>query len=712
MKLKRIAVYRATRMLSWVLPVVILALVSIAAWSYWARTREGQVLARTVDELPADLAFSTDGLQYEASDGNKKLFLVKARKMLRFKDERKILEDVEILVYSKKAGDPDRQIRGKECRHDEKNNQVVCSRQVSVELEPGTIARTEQLSYDPASDLISSPARTLLDRKGEMTGKSGKMEYFSNTGLMRLTDGFDIELERGGGMSGGTAVFQYRENWVTVTQGVELRSTNGKINGGSGRADLLPGTSRPKKMIVEMGATAEAPSFTVNSDWLESDLSDTGTIEHVIGRGNVRAERKGSSNGRGGNASESDSLNGTLTGPEVEAWLENGILKIVEAREHPEFIGSSGTKLTAAGTIRIEPAGGNAGSLRTDGQSNFSREGLTIDGRNFVIHVKDEDHEQVFNTSAPATLKSAGLKTSADTTEARFNTRTKTLTSMEQNGNVTFDEEEGGWTGKSGRLTVSEAGDRIDMERGNPNLNDGKGTVLYAQKIMLDRKRESFVGDGKVVMTSSGSTTTAGHVEGQLGGSAPRVDYSRRVQMYPSDGSKVEAENVTVFPKDKRFEAKGKVRTEAAEKRVVTSDALEFSESAAREQTAHYIGNVVVSGYFSPPRTLTEKNGKRSILELLTRDLVVNSRNGDLQTVIATGAVDLTQGSRRGRGERLEYNLTTGDILLMGTNASEAEVSEPDQSFKACTILIAADGSKKAMPCSDRGVTSSIKIKN
>jgi len=257
------------------------------------------------------------------------------------------IDNPQLLVYSKKAGDPDRQIRGKECRHDEKNNQVVCNRQVSVELEPGTIARTEQLSYDPASDLISSPARTLLDRKGEMTGKSGKMEYFSNTGLMRLTDGFDIELDRGGGMSGGNAVFQYRENWVTVTQGVELRSTNGKINGGSGRADLLPGTSRPKKMIFEMGATAEAPSFTVNSDWLESDLSDTGTIEHVIGRGKVRAERKGSSNGRGGNASESDSLSGTLTGPEVEAWLENGILKIVEAREHPEFIGSSGTKLTA-----------------------------------------------------------------------------------------------------------------------------------------------------------------------------------------------------------------------------------------------------------------------------------------------------------------------------------------------------------------------------
>src|SRR5262249_42304960 len=153
-------------------------------------------------------------------------------------------------------------------------------------------------------------------------------------------------------MRGGIGVFQYKENWATVSQGVELISANGHIQGGSGRAELLPGTYRPKRITVETGAMAEAPAFTVNSDWLQSDLAASGDIEHVIGRGNVRAERRASGSPSG--PSGGDSLNGTLIGPEVEAWLENGSLKTVEAREHPTFDGSSGF-LSASERIRIDP---------------------------------------------------------------------------------------------------------------------------------------------------------------------------------------------------------------------------------------------------------------------------------------------------------------------------------------------------------------------
>jgi lipopolysaccharide export system protein LptA len=183
--------------------------------------------------------------------------------------------------------------------------------------------------------------------------------------------------------------------------------------------------------------------------------------------------------------------------------------------------------------------------------------------------------------------------------------------------------------------------------------------------------------------------------------------------MYPADGSKVEAENLTLFPKEKRFEARGKVRTEASEKRIVTADSLDFRESGEKQQTAHYVGNVFVSGPFGPPKN-EGKSGRKVDLELRTRDLVVDSRNGDLDTIVASGAVDLTQRGRKGRGERLVYNGTTGDILLIGTSASEAEISDPDRTWKACTIQIAADGSKTAMPCSDRGATftSPIKTRN
>jgi hypothetical protein len=721
MKLRRIALYRATRILSWVLPVVIIVFISIAVWSYWVRTRNGEAIARADgDELPSDVAVRTRDVQYEASEGNRKLFKVNAHTMLGFKDKRKLLEDVEVLIYAQKPGDPDRRIGGKECTHDEETNHVSCRRKVSVELEPGTIAQTEQLSYDPATAVISSPVRTSLDRAGEMTGNSGRMDYLVDRGLMRLTDGFEIRLNRGGGMKGGAADFQYKENWVSVSKGVELTSMNGKIQGGTGRADLLPGTYRPQRITVETGASADAPSFSVNSDWVQSELSEAGSIEHVLSRGNVRAERRASVANEGSGA---DSLNGTLTGPEVEAWFENGSLKIVEARQRPSFDATSG-KLDAVDWIRIEPARTKSGSLRTQGISTFKRDGLTIEGSNFEIDVRDDTHEQIFNTSARATLTSADLKTTADTTSARFDTNSKALASMQQQGKVTFEDGKGKRTGSSESLTVLDGGNRIVMEKGVPQVTDAQGTLRApGGRITLDRKRGSFTGvggDRKITMTSAGSGTTpvvilAKQVEGQLEGENPRVEYKGAVEMYPPDGSKTDADHLLVFPNEKRFEADGNVRSSGAgdSQQKITAQRLDFRD---REniQIAHYTGAVKAQGFWGPmnrEKQAAAKGTKKTFLELQARDLVIQSRNGDLDRIVAEGAVDLTRGVQRGRGERFEYNVATGDILLTGTPSAEAEVSEPDRSAKGCTVQIAADGGKTVTPCSDRRATSSFPIK-
>src|SRR5688572_25015655 len=555
MKLKRTGFYRLTRILSWVLPVVIFTFVFIAAWSYLARTRDSHALGRgDVTALPPGLEVTTDGPVYRVSKGNRDIFLIHAREMLSYKDNRTVLEDVDVLIYSQREGDPDRWIRGGECSHHEITNHILCNRDVSVELEKGTIAHTQQLSYDHTNAVISSPVHTSLDREGEMTGTSGRMDYLINAGTMKLMDNFAIQLVRGGGMSGGNAVFQSRENWATVSSNLEIMSGNGRIRGGAGRAELLPGTYRPKKVTVEGTASAEAPSFNVSSDWLQSDLSDAGDIEHVIGRGNVRAERKVVAEGAPAGASGGDSLNGTLTGPEVEGWLENGVLKVVEARQQPVFESSSSGRLEASEIIRIEPAGLRGGSLRTEGTSKFNREGLAIDGRNFTISVKDDTNEQVFNTAARATLTAAGLTSSANTTNAYFDTKAKTLTSMLQTGNVSFNEEKGGRKGKAGKLTIRDSGNRIEMEEGSPELNDAQGT-LYASKITLDRKTESFIGEGgssKIRMISGGAGSKsvvlrARRVEGELSGENPRVEYTGDAEMTPPDGSQIEAAKLTLF---------------------------------------------------------------------------------------------------------------------------------------------------------------------
>jgi LPS export ABC transporter protein LptC len=700
MRLQRIAVYRATRILSWVLPVVIFVFVGIAAWSYWSRLRDAQPSVSASDELPPDVAVVTKDVKYVVSVSGRDQFEVAAREMQVSKDNRSLLKGVEVLIYAQKAGDPDRRIHGDQCTHDKQTEQVNCHHNVSVELEPGTIARTEQLFYEPKSGLISSSVRTALDRTGEMTGHAGKMDYLVNTGLMRLTDGFVIDLTQGGGMQGGSGVFQYKENWATVTEGVELTSTNGHVHGGRGRAELAPGTYRAKKITVEEGAGAESPSFVVDSEWLQADLSDTGNIEHVLGRGNVQAEHKPVRENTAANGGD-DPLSGKLHGPEVEAWLEGGRLTLVEARQHPDFVGASGT-LRASEKIRIEPAGSKSGSLQTEGISNFTGDSMTIDGRNFLISVKD--NEQIFNAALRATLKSAGLTTVADKTEAHLDTKTKMLTTMQQAGNVTFEEDESGRKGAAGKLTIRNAGDLVDLEGDKPWFKDAQGT-LNARKITFDRSSESFTGDGSIRMTSDGSSgkpviVEAGHVEG----TESRVDYTRNVQMFPGDGGKVEADHLIAYPKENRFEAAGHVHSRTSELDV-TSQTLDVKDSGENSQVAHYTGDV-----------RAEKKDKDGILELRGQDLKVHLKNGEkggqLDTIVATGKVEMTQGIQNGRGDRFEYNFATRESLLVGTNASEAEVHErgTEQFVRGCSILMKADGSKSAKPCTDRSVTSSIKV--
>jgi lipopolysaccharide export system protein LptA len=139
---------------------------------------------------------------------------------------------------------------------------------------------------------------------------------------------------------------------------------------------------------------------------------------------------------------------------------------------------------------------------------------------------------------------------------------------------------------------------------------------------------------------------------------------------------------------------------------------LEFSDSGEGQQRAHYTGAVSVSGYFDSPKTAGQKTQKSVLLELNARDLDVHSKNGDLDRILANGDVAFTQGTRKGHGERLDYNVSTGESLLTGTTSSDAEVSDGTRLVqKGCSIQIAADGEKIAKTCSDRSVTSESKIK-
>jgi lipopolysaccharide export system protein LptA len=700
MRLQRIAFHRAVRILSGILPVVIVAFVCVAVWNYWARTRD---LPTTPTHggtvLPPDVAVQTGAFTFESYIGDQRKFLIKGSELVVLKDNRNLLSNVDVLVYGQKAGDPDRRIHGDKCSYAKKTEDdslVRCDGNVSVELDPGTIAYTQELHYDSKTGMISSPGATRLERPGHMTGTAGQMQYLIDTGLLRLSNRADIELTEGGSLHTGIAIFQQKENWVTVSQGIEMKSANGWLKGGSGRADLAPGTYRPTNATIENGASMESRSprslLKMKSDWLQSDLTAEGKPKRVLARGGVVAENK--------STGDDKSLGGTLSGPEIEMWMsENGRPDVIEARQHPKFESDSDkVELTAENTIHIDYG---PRSIKTDGASSFTGETNSITGRDFVIETDEKKNERIFSTLSRATLESPDMKTEADKTKAHIDGATNKIVSLEQTGQVKLTDKKAARSGKAGKLTVK--GDQIVLEQDNPEVIDGQ-RILKGKTLTIWQADKKFVADGNVTMADMSSKAKpvvilADHAEGD----ESRINYTGKVQLFPGDGQ-IDAGHLVAYAKENRFIADGGVSSKGTGFHA-NSRELEFIDKGDAGQTAHYTGGVSA--------TQTDKQGVSFVLN--THDLEVNLKSGQMETLVATKGADVTQGAGlralKGHADRVNYNAATGDIVLTGTEAAEAEIRRGVDVVKGCIIQIQKSGGEQVTPCAGRSIKSSIEIK-
>jgi lipopolysaccharide export system protein LptA len=427
--------------------------------------------------------------------------------------------------------------------------------------------------------------------------------------------------------------------------------------------------------------------LTMSSDWLQSDLTAEGKAEHVLARGHVVAKNE--------STGEDNALGGTLSGPEVETWLnETGRPETIEARQHPKFESDSDkVTLLAENTIHIDYG---PRSIKTSGASSFTSETNSIVGRDFLITTDEKKNERIFNTSSFATLTSADMTTTADRTLAHIDGATNKIVSLEQAGKVTLKDAKGQRTGKAGKLTVQ--GDQIVLEQDNPEVAELQ-RVLRGQILTIFQNDKSFVAVGKVRMADLSSKTQtivvlADHAEGN----ETLIDYRGKVQVFPGNGQ-IDAGHVTAHPKENRFEADGGVSSRS-DTFNATSRELVFTDKGDGIQTAHYIGGV----------SATQKDKQGVSLVLNTNDLEVHLKSGQLETLVATKGADITQGSSwKGHGERVDYDAATGDILLSGTNVAEAEVHRGEDVARGCSIRIQKNGGESVTPCAGRSVTSSIK---
>src|ERR1041384_2278351 len=95
-RLERILTQRLIRFVRAVLPFLVVVLIAIPAWNYYAkRVRKSNVTKPSVN-LPGNVSVRTEGFSYSQMKGGRTQFTVHAKQSLGFKDDKYTLQDVDV----------------------------------------------------------------------------------------------------------------------------------------------------------------------------------------------------------------------------------------------------------------------------------------------------------------------------------------------------------------------------------------------------------------------------------------------------------------------------------------------------------------------------------------------------------------------------------------------------------------------------------------
>ena len=734
--------YRLVRILRAVLPVVVLVLIGIPARNYW-KSRDHTISAEpSIVPSSGDISVHTLDLTFSRFDG-RPVLRVTAKEQLYFKNNTHKLRGVNLVISGDKPGDFDRIITGDQCLYNQDTGYVHFTGNVKAQLDATTSARTEELIYTPEDRVITSPVRTHIEQPGEMMGDVDALKYSIATELLHVSGNVEMHMSNGESLHTAAAEFQKKENWASVMGGVLLEASNGWLRGTSGRADLQPGTYRPVYVAFDGDVTSESHSMNspdtlkTHSGSMTSVLTPAGAIQHIFAKGDVQADQLTAGTTK------------TITGAEIEASInDHGHVETLEARQpaapYAKMVESERSLVSAVIRIKSDGSSIERSTVTTTEHSSLDAGGSTITGRTFTI---DQSDNLVFETQLPASITSRtkdGLlrTTSGNTTHIDINSKTNALERLKQTGNFKFKEgnvrsgnadsgeitdggnqidlrgnfsfTEGTRSGKAGRALFTDNGDTVEMwdsvsftdtsrhgSAAHVKFRDGGEIVemysptgapakivdserkseVQGRQILMNQKTNGFEATTEVFTESKAQPDTVQVYANHAKSDGDVVKYDGKVTLIRGNNSQISADSITP-DKNNGFTADGHVDSRIEGMRAL-ADKLVYD---SLKNTAAYFGNVQAT-----------KNDRKGRLDLVSSDMTLTIEPADpktqkqaqLKKLEANGKaknkVIVTQGARRGTGDRLTYDYLSDEVYLRANQGSEVTIDDPNQSWSNAT---------------------------
>lgn len=307
----------------------------------------------------------------------------------------------------------------------------------------------------------------------------------------------------------------------------------------------------------------------------------------------------------------------------------------------------------------------------------------------------------------PMTSDGRALRTTtSEAARAEFIRDSQDISRLDHNGNFTY--VEGDRNATSDRAAYTLADELIALRgpstNGRPTVWDSKSRT-QADEIDIRTKARTSAARGDVRTTyyspeSAGNATPFGKTKSPVFLTAQRADardadggvavYTGAARAWQDDNY-VKADTITLFNTARRMEAQGNVESgftraarrsapgEGAESVPVftTASAMTYSDV---ESQVHYQGSVVTRQAPGEIRSDTQDVW-----------LTKNEATSNVDRMIATGSVVMTEPGRNGRGDKLVYTAADQKAVLTGTNARLEDTEQGTTTGQELTYFVGGE---------------------
>jgi LPS export ABC transporter protein LptC/lipopolysaccharide transport protein LptA len=702
-----------TRILAVVLAAAGIGFVGVSY--YKLRNRPSFTLRPKAAELSKEVTGIVENYQQRVTKDGRLYLLVKASKDITFSDSHHELENVSVAVYPPQGEVPD-QITAAKAIYQPTTSVISFSGNVKIDTKDRLKVSTEALQFDQTAEIAQTDSPVTFERDN-VSGKSVGAIVTQKTKRLDLKK--DVELtvapkptndpnfknstrSRPVLIKGAYGVFEHESLKIEFSGGVTVEQERDILSGDILTAILTKDQKLEKAEIrnngylrtMEPGRAAEVRC--VNMDFF---LDKDQRLQRAVAMTNVVARSLDSDSDMqisGTNALEfifqakddASLLKQMYAGGRSIVTLSAPKSKANDPRATSKRITADALRMTwrlAGRDLERAEAMGNAELYIEPAVSNPRADKKTLTASLF-----DCDFFETGNLAK--TCKAlTGAKAVVEPVQATPNRGTRTLTSanmttyfvretqdverIDADGNAKFNENDR--NGIASNMIYTGVDQIVKLRGGEPTVWDSRGRTK-AQEMDSDLANHVSYGRGKVTTTYYSQEQTNGATPFSKAKSPVFIVSDRAELQHDSglatyignarawqDDNFVRGDKMNLFVNDKRMDASGHVQTAIynSKKKVennvavvpvfATSDSMFYSDP---DRTIHYEGDVDI------------KQGTDRMTGSVA-DVYLSKQTNEMEKTIAQKNVVLTQPSRKGTGDWVEYTAATEIAILKGNPA-------------------------------------------